>query len=190
MQKARTSASQKSNTSQSQLEFQLGSGLQPKSTEIKATGTRAPKAGTLHTGAPDSGAPDSGGEMDQDDAPTFAMVRESGIDGEKRCLYLVAESTNGESFRLDFTPGCIPLVIAALSSELGFLSKNQPERQDVVQPIVIDACHLGETAAGHPALLAEMEGGGELPLQMRLQDLRQLSHQIDQYIRARAWGRQ
>lgn len=183
MQKARTGASQKSNTSQSQLEFQLGSGLQPESTEIKATGPSAPGAGTPHIGPPDSG-----GEMDQDDAPTFAMVRESGIDGEKRCLYLVVESTNGESFRLDFTPGCIPLLIAALSSELGFLRKSQPERQDVVQPIVIEACQLGETTTGHPALLAEMEGGGELPLEMRLQDLRHLSHQIDQYIRARAWG--
>lgn len=121
--------------------------------------------------------------------PTFAMVRESGIDGERRCLYLVVESTDGEQFRLDFTPGCIPLTVSALSSELGFLQQNQLIDQELVQPIVVEACQLGETANGSPALLTRMEGGGELPLQMSLHELRHLARQIDDYLRGQARGR-
>lgn len=118
------------------------------------------------------------------------MVRESGIDGEKRCLYLVVESTEREQFRLDFTPGCIPLAATALLGELGFLHRYQPDLNEAVQPIVIESCQLGETASGAPALLAGMEGGGELPLQMSLTGLRQLSQQIEDYIRNRTASRQ
>lgn len=173
MPKARTGVSQTPNTSQPQLEFPLVA-----ETEQDDAGTDAQPDNWQDKGAADS-----------DDAPTFAMVRESGIDGEKRCLYLVVESTLGEQFRLDFTPGCIPLTIAALSSELGYLRQHQPDQSAVVQPIVVDACQLGETANGNPALLASMEGGGELPLQMSLQDLQRLAREIDEYIRGRAWGR-
>lgn len=122
------------------------------------------------------------------DAPTFAMVRESGIDGERRCLFLVMESTGGERFRLDFTPGCIPLAVSALSSELGFLWRHNPAEAEVMQPIVVESCQIGETADGGPALLAAMEGGGELPLQMSLQELRHLGRQIESYIRSRTTG--
>lgn len=169
MQKARTGASQTRKSSQSQLEFPL-----------------APPA-EQEAPAPDPAAEDEPVAED-DDSPTFAMVRESGIDGEKRCLFLVVESTQGERFRLDFTPGCIPLAVTALSSELGFLCQHQPDAEAEVQPIVIESCQLGETADGCPALLARMEGGGELPLQMSLQDLRHLSRQIEDYIRSRALG--
>ena len=133
-------------------------------------------------------SPSGHDEFDETTAPTFAMVRESGIDGEKRCIYLVVEATDGELFRLDFTPGCIPLAVTALSSELGFLRQNNMIDQEEVQPIVIESCQLGETASGAPALLAGMEGGGELPLQMSLHDLRHLARQINDYINRRTLG--
>lgn len=173
MPKARTGASQTPNTTQPQLEFPLVSQMQQES----AFAVQMPED-----------LPDVTGEFDDDAAPTFALVRESGIDGEKRCLYLVVESTRGEQFRLDFTPGCIPLAVAALSSELGYLRQHQPDQNEAVQPIVVESFQLGETANGSPALLASMEGGGELPLQMSLQDLQRLGRQIDEYIRGRAWG--
>jgi len=186
--KAKTGACHTNSRSGSQLEFQLHRSARPDDDPANAhpTGGTANPEGSANDAAGDDGATDH----DDDDSPTFVMVRESGIDGEKRCLYLVLESTQGEHFRLDFTPGCIPLAVAALSSELGFLRQHQPDLDEAVQPIVIESCQLGETASGSPALLAGMEGGGELPLQMSLTDLQQLGRQIEEYVRNRAWGRQ
>lgn len=121
-----------------------------------------------------------------DDAPVFALVKESGIDGERRALYLVLESTRGELFRLDFTPGCVPLAVAALSAELGFLQRLRAGSTDgPVQPIITESCELGETANGAPALLVAMEGGGELPLQTSLPALQRLARDIEAYLRTR-----
>jgi len=127
-------------------------------------------------------------DSDDDDSPVFALVKESGIDGVKRTLYLVLETTQGELFRLDFTPGCVPLAVAALSAELGFLQRQQADSAMPVQPIIADACQLGETADGSPVLIATMEGGGELPLQASLKTLQRLAKDIEAYMRAKAPG--
>ncbi|HEY4548563.1 MAG TPA: hypothetical protein VIG90_19355 [Pedomonas sp.] len=171
MPKARTGASQTPSSAQHQLEFLSAP-------QMQQDGTFAVQMS--------EDLPDVTGEFDDDTAPTFALVRESGIDGEKRCLYLVVESTKGEQFRLDFTPGCIPLAVAALSSELGYLRQHQPDQNDAVQPITVESFQLGETANGSPALLAGMEGGGELPLQLSLQELQKLNKRISEYIRSKA----
>lgn len=119
---------------------------------------------------------------DDEDAPVFALVKESGIDGTRRALYVVVESTRGETFRLDFTPGCVPLTVAALSAELGFLQRRRAgSAPEPAQPIIAESCQLGETADGTPLLLATMEGGGELPLQLSLSDLTQLARDIAAY---------
>lgn len=174
MPKAKTSARQTDDKLHPQLEFPLAPTIQPDD---------APEGDAPGNSAPDSAGPEEA------EAPTFAMVRESGIDGEKRCLYLVVESTAGEHFRLDFTPGCIPLAVAALSAELGFLRQHQPDLDEAVQPIVVDSCQIGEMPNGNPALLAGMEGGGELPLQLSLPDLQKLNNRISEYIRGKALTR-
>ena len=174
MPKPRTGVSQPPTTSPPQLEFSLV--------------VHRPQDSPDRGASPDT-QPAMASGAEETPAPTFAMVRESGIDGEKRCLYLVVETTQREQFRLDFTPGCIPLTVSALSSELGFLQQNQLIKQELVQPIVVNACSLGETANGSPALLARMEGGGELPLQMSLPELRHLARQIDDYVRSKMKGR-
>lgn len=126
---------------------------------------------------------------DDDDSPVFAQVRESGIDGPNRTLFLVLETTQGELFRLDFTPGCIPLAVAALSAELGFLQRRRMGSEPTpVQPIIAESCQLGETADGTPVLLSMMEGGGELPLQMTLTELKQLAKDIAEYARIKEQG--
>lgn len=126
---------------------------------------------------------------DEDDTPTFALVKESGIDGQRKSLFLVLESTEGEHFRLDFTPGCIPLTVAALSAELGYLLSRQPDSQPMdVQPIVIQSSEVAEMGSGAPVIMATLEGGAELPLQMTLQSLKALQRQIERYLGSKALG--
>lgn len=102
--------------------------------------------------------------------PRLVVLREARTDVEGRTVSLLLESESGKAYRVPFAAACIPMVVVALSTELGKLQAALPPGEVPVLQEVRGGITIGVQPDRSAALILALQGI-EMPLTLNRQEL-------------------